>query len=345
MSQIAQRIILTIKIIKSKIVSREKNPMYKYLFINTIFCMIYITICLFKIIGICVDTNFYCSPLNETKFNIYYRTIFNLFIGESIKTAFNFSYISFSLSRYIKVTSSNLSFLLKLDKLKKRNYFLISLIIAVFINLYNLFEYNFNLAKIPDLFDSYKSLELFFKYSNPSDEFIEDFTSIQYYLLNVFYYLKIIFSDLSYIIFNLIIDFKLLSFIKIQNARRIQLVTRLTVVGETNQFNSTTHRLTVMIILNGLNCFLLRFPSAFASFYGFIFRFDIADKIFKPNIPSYIICRGFKICPSLQEILYFLYLISLFLQFFIFLKFDKIFRKGFNEIKTNFFKKIRILTA
>jgi len=61
--------------------------------------------------------------------------------------------------------------------------------------------------------------------------------------------------------------------------------------------------------------------------------------MFQPNIPAYIVCRGFKICPSLQEILYFLYLISLFLQFFIFLKFDKIFRKGFNEIKTNFLKK------
>jgi hypothetical protein len=333
--------ILTLKILKSKSVLNEKNSMYNFLHINTILSMIYVAIFSFKVIGICVDYEFYCSPLIETKFNVYYKTIFVFLIGETLKTAANFSFISFSLSRYNKVTCSNINFLLKLDKLKKRNFFFISLIISVFINLYNLFEYNFNLAEIPGSFVSQKSLELFFKYSNPSDEFIENFSPFQYYLLNVFYYLKIIFSDLSYIVFNLIIDFKLLSFIKIQNARRIQLVTRLTVVGETNQFNSTTHRLTVMIILNGLNCFLLRFPSAFASFYGFIFRFDIADKIFKPNIPSYIVCRGFKICPSLQEILYFLYLFSLFLQFFIFLKFDKIFRKGCSELKNNFLKQLK----
>jgi hypothetical protein len=321
--------ILTLKILKSKSVLSEKNPMYNFLFINTLFCLIYITICLFKVIGICVDYEFYCSPLIETKFNVYYKTIFVFLIGETLKTAANFSFISFSLSRYIKVTSTNLSFLLKLDKLKKRNYFLISLIISVFINLYNLFEYNFNLAKLPGSFDSHKNLELFFKHSNPSDEFIENLSPFLYYLLNIFYYLKIIFSDLSYIILNLIIDFKLLSFIKIQNVRRLQLTIRTNVNSEeTNQYDSTTNRLTVMIILNGLNCFLLRFPSAFASFYGFIFRFDIADKIFKPNIPSYIVCRGFHFCPSLQEILYFLYLFSLFLQFFIFLKFDKIFRKG-----------------
>ena len=79
-----------------------------------------------------------------------------------------------------------------------------------------------------------------------------------------------------------------------------------------------------MIVLNGINCFVFRFPSAFASFYGFIFRYDKLDKMFKPNIPSYIVCRGFHFCTNFQEILY---LFSLFLQFFIFLKFDEIFRK------------------
>ena len=65
------------------------------------------------------------------------------------------------------------------------------------------------------------------------------------------------------------------------------------------------------------------------------------DKMFKPNIPSYIVCRGFHFCPNLQEILYFFYLFSLFLQFFIFLKFDKIFRKGLDEIKNDFIKKFK----
>ena len=175
----------------------------------------------------------------------------------------------------------------------------------------------------------------------PSDEFIEHFSSFQYYILNIFFYLKIIFSDLFYIILNLIIDLRLLSFIKIQNSKKITIIRLITANTTNNKAISTTNRLTVMIILNGLNCFLLRFPSAFASFYGFIFRFDIADKIFKPNIPSYIVCRGFHFCPSLQEILYFLYLFSLFLQFFIFLKFDKIFRKGYNEIKENILKKFK----
>ncbi len=142
--------ILTIKILKSKSIVNEKNPMYNSLFINSIFCLIYVTICLFKVIAICVDYKFYCSPLIETKFNVYYKTVFVLFIGESIKTASNFSFISFSLSRYIKVTSLKSSILLKIDKLKKRYYFLTFFIIAVFINLYHLFEFNYNLVRLPD---------------------------------------------------------------------------------------------------------------------------------------------------------------------------------------------------
>ena len=81
-----------------------------------------------------------------------------------------------------------------------------------------------------------------------------------------------------------------LSFIKIQNVRRLQLTIRTNVNSEeTNQYDSTTNRLTVMIILNGLNCFLLRFPSAFASFYGFIFRYDYQEKVHKPDLTMYII--------------------------------------------------------
>jgi len=336
--------ILTILIIKSKTVLKEKNPIYKFLLINTVLSTIYITIVIFKVLGICIDSNFYCSSLSETKFNIYYKTVFILFIGESIKTAFNFSYLSFSLSRYIKVTSTKLSFLLKFDNLKKRYYLLISLLIAIFMNLFYFFEYNYNLARPITTYTSLGSFESFYKYSNPSDEFIEHFSKLQYYVINIFFYIKVIFSDLFYIVLNLIIDLKLLTFIKIQNTKRIRNLAQVVNTNNnnnSNQADSNTNRLTSMIILNGLNCFILRFPSAFANFYGFIFRYDKTDKIFKPNISGYIVCRGFKICPSLQEILFFFYLISLFLQFLIFLKFDKIFHKGFNEIKENILKKFK----
>ena len=74
------------------------------------------------------------------------------------------------------------------------------------------------------------------------------------------------------------------------------------------------------------------------NFYGFIFKFDFVKKEFKPNTAAYIVCRGFKVCSSFQEIFNFFYLISILIQFFIFYKFDKNFKKGFSEIK----KKIKM---
>ena len=48
-----------------------------------------------------------------------------------------------------------------------------------------------------------------------------------------------------------------------------------------------------MIILNGLNGFIFRFSYAFVQFYGFIYKYDRSEQIFKPNQAAYIICYYF----------------------------------------------------
>ena len=46
------------------------------------------------------------------------------------------------------------------------------------------------------------------------DEFIDNTSNLKYYVLNTFFYIKVIFSDFSYIILNLIIDFETSFFYK-----------------------------------------------------------------------------------------------------------------------------------
>ena len=335
---------LTIAILKTKL--NQKNRIYSFYVFSTALSIIYSIIVSFRLIGICVDFDFYCSPLSESKFNVYFKTIFILFIGETIKSASNFNYISFSLSRYIKITSSKNVYLLKFNELKKLKFIFILLIISVFINLYHFFEYNFNLSKFPEYIAGLEELESFFKYSNPSDEFINNFSNFQYYLLNCFFYIKLIFSDLFYIIFNSIIDLKLFVNIKKQEkkSRTITAITRATTSPQTTITNNNkkvkTKRLAKMIILNGLNCFILRFPFAFVNYYGFIFRYDKENKTHLPNIPAYIVCRAFKICSNFYEISYFFYLLSLLFQFLIFFKFDKNFNIGYNDIKAKIRRKL-----
>ena len=101
---------------------------------------------------------------------------------------------------------------------------------------------------------------------------------------------------------------------------------------------SSKAKVTEMILLNGINFFILRFPSNVADLYGLIFTFngDGALTNYKPNLSSYIICRVFRFCENLQEFFYFCYLISILLQFFIFYRTDRNFKDGFNGLKIKF---------
>jgi hypothetical protein len=318
--------IIAILIIKSKIIQKEKNRMYDFLLINSFLSIIYIILLLLRLFGVCISNDFYCltDNLNESKFNIFYKAIVVLFLGESLKTLYNLGTIAFSLNRYVKIKRDKSKFFSKLEKLTHKKYFIFAFIFSFLINLYMIFEYNYNLKKSPELFYNLESLELFYKYTNPSDYFIENLSIIQYYVLTGFFFIKLIFSDFICLFLSLFIDLALLKFIRKQDR---------SVKSRVKNLNSSKYRITTMIILNGLNYFIFRLPSMFINFYGFIFKFDFVKKEFKPNTAAYIVCRGFKVCSSFQEIFYFFYLISILIQFFIFYKFDKNFKKGFLEIK------------
>jgi len=95
---------------------------------------------------------------------------------------------------------------------------------------------------------------------------------------------------------------------------------------------SAEHRISRMIILNGINYFLFRCPFAIFNFYVLIFRHDEKVKKHLPNLISFLVCHRFNFCKSIGEIFYFLYLISYFIQFAIFYKLDKNFKESFLSI-------------
>jgi len=94
-------------------------------------------------------------------------------------------------------------------------------------------------------------------------------------------------------------------------------------------------RLISMVILNGINFLLLRFPLAIIDFYSLIFRLDknaTGYMKFKPDLFSFTVCRVMLICEDLKNIFITLYLISFFVQFFIFYKLDKNFQTGLTAL-------------
>ena len=92
---------------------------------------------------------------------------------------------------------------------------------------------------------------------------------------------------------------------------------------------TSKNRIISIIILNGINFLVLRFPAAFFSFYGLVYFYDKSTKEFKPSLIGYLLCRSFKVCQCLTELSHLFYLISFLIQFFILFKLDKNFKDSF----------------
>jgi len=89
-----------------------------------------------------------------------------------------------------------------------------------------------------------------------------------------------------------------------------------------------------LIILNGINFLIFRFPSILIDVYGLFYSFNKEDNLsitYTPDLNSYIICRVFGFCQSLKTVFYFFYLISFLIQFFLFFNLDSNFKEAFKN--------------
>jgi hypothetical protein len=340
-----------------KEIPKEMNKMYTYLRLNSILNIIFIIIRLFKLMDICSHEDDTCRSIySKSKTIQYFKIIFIRIIGNIFQSASNLTHITFTLSRYLTVSNNKSNFLNFIHRISFKTYTIRILIFSLLLNIHIFFEFSiyyetssinqlkfFNMGK----FQNYKQ--------EPLDDYKENFSHSEYLILDIFQYIKIIFSDISYIIISFTIDLILFSYIKKSMAKKTKLtvsfvadVNRVIIGTQTennnktkNKINSLKNRMTLIIILNGFNFILFRLPLAIISFYGFVFRYDNEENKHKPNLTMYIVCRYFRFCKSLNEFFYFIYLNSIILQFFIFYKLDKNFKKSFKSIKINLKNKLQ----
>lgn len=331
--------ILSIKVLHSnKKISKEFYKTYKYLIVHNFFntlreCLSFLDLgCNENLIKCVFESQIYLR---------YFKLITLKFIGNICKTGSNISYLLFTLSRFISVVKFKSGYFKKFDNISIKRYILMMLLFGSAINLYTLFQYSINNYVLSQQYVeivNVRNLSNNYKYINQYD-YRQDFQQFDHILLNFFQYFRIIFSDIIYIVFSILIDFLFFLIVKKQMKKKINLVF-LSLTGnqktkiqekKIRQANKTYNRIASVIILNGFNFILLRLPSALFSFYGFIYIYDRTDMKYKPNIASYILCRKFHLCKTLAELLQTLYLISYLLQFFIFFLLDRNFRESLEE--------------
>jgi len=335
-------IILMIIIITSMKSTNNKSYMYIYLNIHCIFNFIFCLIAILNfILGIdCSVDDVFCVEKYESLTFKYTKIILIKLIGNSVRTCSNLAHISFCLSRYKKMKGLDYLWIKCLNNISTKLYIVLIVAFSILLNLYRYFQFSY--SEMNPTFFKFYWLSNFFNQDSFYD-YKETFTAnSEFTIINIFQYLNIIFSDITYILATTIIDVLLFKLVKEQMAAKRLILTHSSLTApQTNEKLSAEQRVSRMIILNGVNYFLFRLPLALIHFYSFFFRYDKLEEKHLPNMISYIVCRRYKFCKNLSQIFYFLYLLSYLVQFFIFYKLDRNFKESTLGIKKrikNFFK-------
>jgi hypothetical protein len=336
--------ILMVVILSSKSL---KDRMYTYLNINSVFNLLS---CLITIIDyIASDCSGHCPRSIAYQ---YYHIILIKIIANSIKTCSNMAHLSFCLSRFKKIKGKDYIFIKSLNGLSFKLYLFLIITFSIGINLYAYFKFSIGMNSYVYLVSNNEisrddGYSLKMNYINTilkNDYNKVNFSYSEYIILNIFQCLKLIFSDFTYIIATTVVDILLFKIVKKQMENKRKILINLNQNNRTemninkkkkeNNKLSADHRISRMIILNGINYLLFRFPYSIFNFYVLIFRHDLKAKKHFPNLASFLVCHRFKFCQSIGEIFYFLYLISFFIQYIVFYKLDKNFKESCLSIVT-----------
>jgi hypothetical protein len=337
--------IVTLFIIRNKNINKEFKKTYTYLRIYTITNSFYIIICFTKFV--CHPDLFECyNTRNYISVKQFKLAIVQLF-GNFLKTTSNISFVSFTISRYIAMTSDKTRFFKIFENISLKKYLLITTIFSIIINIHIYFisyTNNFSSLELQGKYTYEGSSNNFYSIDD-YEEYKLNFELSKVHLLKALQIIHIIFSDTFYIILVFICDlFLLLDIIKKMKIKTNILVTNnqpetrptRRMLNLKRQIKNTENRMTNLVIFNGLNFLLFKLPSAIISLYSLIYVFDKENNEYKPKLVDYLVCRYFKFCESVAELAHFFYFFSMLNQFFLFYKLDK----NFNTNLKVFLQKI-----
>jgi hypothetical protein len=270
---------LIIIILSSKEIPKEKNRMYSYLRINSVLNIIFVSIRLFKLIDTCSSQDIICTTIHSKSKSIqYFKIIFIHIIGNIFQSASNLTHITYTLSRFITVSNQKSIYLTFIHKISFIKYLAAVFLFSFIINIHIFFE--FSILKETSQAFQLKEFDVgkFSIYKQePFNDYKENFIHSEYLVLDILQYIKIIFSDIFYILISFIIDLFLFLFVEksmikkerltvsfVANVNRVVLdISRNYQNNEQEKqkkINSLKNRITLMIILNGINFLIFRLP-------------------------------------------------------------------------------------
>ena len=304
--------------------------MYKHMLFNAYFNLIFCLLNSFSLINVCIyPRTSFCSSVYKESLSQYFKIYGIKFFGEAIRFSCNFSYFTFSISRFFVSTSARMKWkcLTCFEHIKLKSFLGFTFLIGLLLNLFKIFEYQKT--------ESYSIVDTSFPFNAYTIEYCENhfiFTSKFAFRCKIFPILSLINSILNNIIFlfvSVIIDIFLISFSN-KNLRRKKMLTNdKQILDEAARLREIVNK---MIITNGSLFFASHFPQFLSTLAFFVLKNNLS-----------IFCFYDFSCDEFLELIQTFHFISISFHFIVYYKFDKNIRDSFNEKKFNcfFFKCLR----
>jgi len=313
---------LTIIVIRNKRKKKNfKDQMYKLITLNAGFNIIYCLIMISKLGNECVFFywSVFCSRIYQSEFMQYFKFIIVEFLGNTLRSCGSLSYLAFSLSRFILISEElkKNKFLQRFSKIKIKAFLIGFTLFSSLISGYKLFQFAINELHMP--FFS-------FPFEINDNKHCKITRSAYCRLFNVFKSIDVAVNDVIFLLLSLFLDiFLFRTFKKEMDGKRKMLNST---KNSADDLDKKQDDVIKMVITNGLVYFLAHMPVFLTS----ILLISFSNRMFK-------FCSYKFSCDLINEIARFHCLISMFLQFFIFLRYNSVFKNSFKDLKDFYFKK------
>jgi len=300
-----------------------KYKMYKYATINAVFNIAYSTLILLKLINTCVfsySQTYQCSSVYQDNFSQYFKIIGVYFLSNIFKSCSNISYIFFSMSRYISISlETNNRFFIWFSRINIKLFVLVSLLLSTILSVFILFQYEIN-----EVYDYRKE----FPFEKRDGLFCLDseLNKSSCKLFNIFKLVNQSFNGILFLTFTVFIDIFLVYTFRKEMKQKSKLEVN---KNKSADFTKKMDKVTKMVLINSFFYSISHAP---------IFITTLLLIIYSKTMVNF--CTERISCDLINEEANVFILVSMILNYLIFLYFNKNFEESFRDLKNYVISKI-----
>ena len=324
-------IIVVVVILKKENTDLFKQfKQYSYLYLNSIFCIIIMVIELLSWMTECFyPFEVFCLEIRKLVPIQFFKIIFKECFITMLRFMCSFTYIAFALNRIGLIGKDHGKLVTFFSEIGIKVFIGVSLFISCSLSWIKGFKYEVN---------------YFFPFLNYPMSTEKDISIIDANRFNDAYFIINFICDLfNYVVFVIIcVIIDICMVVQLRRTledkiKKSESLNQKQADSKKAENENVVKKAIKMVVLNSVIGIFFKLPSSFIPLLNLIAEFYYKDKMYKNNHPDfgefYTLLHETELYSFIQDISYFLYTLSLSIQIFIYIRFDKKFQTAFERIK------------